>query len=524
MAASHGTQLRGLKAAAVSSKFEGRFGRMFHHLPPARYAKTDSETTDLLNKLGDDMTAGFEDPKVGGDAEESGIPALYTYFGQFIDHDLTFGPEGLFQKIHDPNAVVDFRTPAFDLDCVYGRGPGDQPYMYKDDASFLSGGKILGGSASALDLPRNSATPPRALIGDPRNDENILVSQLQGLFLSFHNRKVDSGLNFGQAQQSTQRHYQYIILNDFLPRIINSNVLDELKTDGEYDQDKLLFYDPRHFPFMPVEFATAAYRFGHSMIRPGYQLNDLDDRLLPIFTAEKGKQDLRGKRAMPDGFGLDWARFIDTEERPYDGAKGSGDESRRLQFAYKVDTSLVNPLGKLPDIVASNPASLAQRNLRRSVDFGLPSGQTVARRMGLEPLHDDAIRIGKSDGSATKPLTSVRPEFAKAFHHNAPLWTYILAEAMASAEGVAVKGSESLKKEDGTSQNPGGIVMTPRLGPVGGRMVAEVFLGLLFADSTSLLGSDEARGWVPPTGADYRLRDFVNFATFAVPAVKTATA
>src|SRR5213079_2810653 len=119
----------------------------------------------------------------GKDDEESGIPALYTYLGQFIDHDITFDPASSLQKQNDPDALTDFRTPAFDLDNVYGRGPSDQPYLYDDGPTFLLGDKIGGGGdPNARDLPRNNATPARALIGDPRNDENTIISQLQGLF------------------------------------------------------------------------------------------------------------------------------------------------------------------------------------------------------------------------------------------------------------------------------------------------------------------------------------------------------
>src|ERR1041385_5576191 len=120
--------------------------------------------------LGEQMESDPDDPKDGADEEESGIPALYTYLAQFMDHDLTFGPEGSFQKQRDPDALVDFRTPAFDLDCVYGRGPGDQPYIYDGD-KFFAGDSLTGGTAGATDLLRNPKNG-RAIIGDPRNDEN----------------------------------------------------------------------------------------------------------------------------------------------------------------------------------------------------------------------------------------------------------------------------------------------------------------------------------------------------------------
>ena len=500
---SHGSPLRGLMSTGRSQTFEGRFGRLFRALPPASYGNTDTETETNLKALGTAMEARRDDPFDGTDPEESGIPALYTYFGQFIDHDLTFGPEGSFQKQRDPDALLDFRTPAFDLDCVYGRGPGDQPYLYDGDKFLLGTAIGGGGDTKAADLPRNQADPARALIGDPRNDENVIVSQLQGLFLRFHNRLLadHQGMSFEQAQLQMQRHYQYVILNDFLPRIVDAGVLNELKTQRLFDQHKLRFYHPKHTPFMPIEFSTAAYRFGHSMIRPSYRLNGNGDLPLAIF-ADSQDQDLRGKHAMDPKRGIDWGRFVDIDTRPYDGAKGSPEQKGRLQFAYRIDTSLVNPLAVLPPNVATGILSLAQRNLLRSFALGLPSGQAVARAMHQPVLHDDQILIGKAvdvpdPGEEPKPIAAINQGI---FKGNCPLWTYILAEAMQH-------------KADVTIPVTGGpaTVKTPRLGPVGGRIVAEVFLGLMFGDSSSLLRSDPA--WVPATSANYTLKDFVRYAT-----------
>jgi Animal haem peroxidase len=503
---SHGSPpLRGLMSTARSQTFDGRFGRMFRSLPVASYGNTDADTTANLTKLGKAMESAPDDPKDGPDAEESGIPALYTYFGQFIDHDLTFGPEGSFQKQRDPDALVDFRTPAFDLDCVYGRGPGDQPYLYNDDGqSFLLGSPIGGGGdAHAADLPRNGASPARALIGDPRNDENVIVSQLQGLFLRFHNRLLvdNQGMSFETAQKQLQRHYQYVILHDFLPRFIDDSVLAELKTNGHFDEHKLRFYRPKKSPFMPLEFSTAAYRFGHSMIRPGYRLNDNDATLLAIF-AETEQKDLRGKHAMDPARGIDWGRFIDTDTRAYGVPDvASADNKKRLQFAYRIDTSLVNPLSKLPPNVATGVISLAARNLLRSFSLGLPTGQAVARAMHITPLDDEQILIGKAvDDPANDekpiPILSVSP----AFKRHCPLWTYILAEAMQHKADVKVAATGAPAS-----------VKTPRLGPVGGRIVAETFLGLMFGDSASLLRADPA--WTPAGPKGYALKDFVLYAT-----------
>src|SRR5712672_3487602 len=188
MSQKHGTPLRGLMSAKNSPLFQGRFGRMFRSLPAAKFGATDVENVANLTKLGVAMSSGLDPVKDGRDDEESGIPSLYTYFGQFIDHDITFDPVSTLQKQDDPDALTDFRTPAFDLDNVYGRGPDDQPYMYDGPREFLKGAPLTNGDPEATDLPRNAARPGRALIGDPRNDENAIVSQLQGLFHRFHNR------------------------------------------------------------------------------------------------------------------------------------------------------------------------------------------------------------------------------------------------------------------------------------------------------------------------------------------------
>ena len=134
----HGSGIRGLTLATKSRTFSGPFGRIFRALPPAEFGPDDAHSEAALTTLGTAMIADPEDPKDGPDAEESGIPAAYTYFGQFIDHDLTFDPASSLQHQNDPDALVDFRTPRFDLDSVYGRGPDDQPYLYVDGRTSSS--------------------------------------------------------------------------------------------------------------------------------------------------------------------------------------------------------------------------------------------------------------------------------------------------------------------------------------------------------------------------------------------------
>lgn len=524
-ACSHGKPLRGLMATPLSNSSEGRFGRMFpisDTMQAATHGKDAKASRDTLMELGRLMTSKLDAPKDGFDAEEGGVPALYTYFSQFVDHDITFDPMSLPTQQVDPDALTNFRTPALDLDNMYGRGPADQPYMYDNAGTkFLLGRKLESGDP---DLPRNNANPARAIIGDPRNDENSIVSQFQALMLRFHNRVVDDhpDLEFPAVQQLVRWHYQWVVVHDFLPKIIKASVLDSLKTNGRYDESKLKFYRWKNQPFIPVEFSVAAYRLGHSMVRAGYRLNNDDATLLQIFpvttevngaTPKGSSQGLTGLQAMASNRGIDWGRFIDVgEPRP----RGEDPDKvpsvtaamkNRLQLAYRLDTSVVTPLSVLPASIAPDePRSLAQRNLLRGFELGLPTGQSIARAMGVVPLTDDQIVIGKAVDAPTSddvagPVSKI-PELA-GLKGQCPLWTYILAEAALPSNRKNIVTPVTEKKE----------ISTPQLGEVGGRIVAEVFLGILFADSTSFLSARPE--WVPSIGkakAGFALRDIVAYA------------
>jgi hypothetical protein len=487
--------VRGAEMPRGSLFFEGRFGRMFRTLPAAKYSD------DALNALGAAMVAPPDDPptpETETDAEENqGINAGYTYLGQFIDHDLTFDPASSLIKQNDPQALTDFRSPRFDLDNVYGRGPDDQPYLYESDGLHMQLGKPMTGNPNdggSRDLPRHASLnggAARALIGDPRNDENVIVSQLQSTMLRFHNRMVDMnpGVGLEEIQRLVRWHYQYVVLNDFLPTIVGidmvQSVLPHLKS-GKcilHDKPVLHFYKWRNEPYIPIEFSVAAYRFGHSMVRPIYRLNETIPRLA-IFDPEGDNKSLTGFREFPSNWAVDWNLFFDMGNNA--PANGAG----RVQKAYKIDTSLVNPLGSLPPSVASNPSSLAARNLLRGLRMGLPSGQDVARAMGVEPLRDDQLAVGKAtqdDPPVAKSITAL-PNFGDEFKGKAPLWYYVLAEAQLQFKTDA----------------------TPiRLGDVGGRIVMETFAGLLLGDSHSFLSQNPT--WTPGK-PDFKMADLIKMA------------
>jgi hypothetical protein len=510
---SHGG-VRGEEQPPHSPLFEGRFGRMFRRLRPASFSQA------ALHALATLMIAEAEaepTPETVVDNEENqGIAAGYTYLGQFIDHDLTFDPASSLMKQNDPDALVDFRNPQFDLDNIYGRGPDDQPYLYEADGRHLQLGRRLTGNpadANARDVPRHTSESgggigrARALIGDPRNDENVIVSQLQATMLRFHNKLTDEhpDQSFAAVQQLVRWHYQWVVLHDFLVTVVGDamvqSILPHLKSGKSMldDQPRLLFYRWRHNPFIPVEFSAAAYRFGHSMVRPIYRLNTTLGTDPPpsndpvngrqfIFHPDDDTQSLNGFRAFPSVWAIEWRLFFDMGDHlPNVGVN-------RLQRAYKIDTSLVNPLGLLPMSFGFIEAqrSLAERNLLRGLRMGLPSGQDVARAMGVPVITDDHLKVGKAteESQTTNPKLVDIQQFGKEFVGNAPLWFYVLAEAQ-----------QQFKKDE-----------TPiRLGPVGGRIVAETFIGLLLADPHSFLS--QAPDWTPNKNCTFTMADLIKKAT-----------
>lgn len=488
---------------------------MFRALPPAGFGNNEHHAMQALHKLAEAMVSAPDTPKDAADNEESGIPSGYTYFGQFVDHDLTFDPASSLQKQNDPDALVDYRTPRFDLDNIYGRGPDDQPYMYSHDGMTLKRGLPLKGGAGnphATDLVRTSAPDNkpeehRAIIGDPRNDENVIVSQLQGIFHRFHNKVIadlqEDGVpaekRFQLAQQIVRFHYQWILVNDFLPRIVSDgplqSVLPHLQkgTNVVTDKPVLAYYHAREFAFMPLEFSAAAYRFGHSMVRPGYRLNA--ETLLPIFSDDPvAKPSLTGFRKFPDNWAIDWNKFLPLESRSA-GSTNENDPMNklRMQLAYRIDTSLADPLKTLPEVAFGRPIpSLAERNLLRGWRMRLPSGQDVARAMGIEPLADKEILIGKFDtGDDADVKGDIVSVAGAVFADNCPLWTYVLAETVPDPKDTR----------------------TRKLGPVGGRIVAETFVGILLADNSSYLSMNPL--WKPTTYAEngvFGLRELVKVA------------
>jgi hypothetical protein len=397
----------------------GRYGRMFD-LPPLEVDDT------VLRALG--ASGGFCD---GGDCkEDSNVAAGWPFFGQYVAHDLTADRSPL--RAHADLAVLrNARSPRANLESLHGGGPVGSPYLYsrEDPAKLLLDGD---------DVPRNQEG--MALIGDPRNDVHVFVSQMQVAFIRAHNLLVDrlredgiaEGDLFEEARRALVWHYQWLIVNEFVPLLAGPEVAAAVRRDGPRH------YRPNGVPFIPVEFADAAYRYGHSQIRQLYRLQP-DGPRYPVFP------DLIGFGPIGDRT-VDWSLLFDVPGRP------------PAQRSKPMDGLLPRSLVELPyaitgDVDDAAFHSLAARDLERGQGTGLPSGEAVARLMGARVLTEDELDLRRTGWEAETPL-----------------WLYILREAMARHEG-------------------------DRLGEVGGGIVAEVLFGLIQADPESYLAVDP--GWTP---------------------------
>jgi hypothetical protein len=471
------------------------FGRMFPSLPP--FADATDVVRGALMAVGapggildaiDDLAAGPKNLIVeagvngnpvapggyGSNPDNPTMTAGSTFVGQFIDHDITFDQTSQLGVTQNPLVSPNTRTPALDLDSVFGGGPGMRPDLYVSNPDGTVGPKLLIGTGGVHeDVPRvaNADGTYSALLGDPRNDESVVIAGLHCAHILFYNRVVDEldqhdlrefpsagagelsipHLAFLAAREITLWHYQWLLVNEHLPQIAGSAIVDDVLARGNR-----FYRPPAGDAFMPIEFGAAAYRFGHSMVRPSYRANftsgtgdspnpGADPFFALIFDrtqtgpVDYDRDDLLGGYPARRRY-IGWQTFFDL---------GDG----QVKNNKKVDTTISTPLFELPvQAIAphtqTSPVVLPQRNLLRQLTWGLPSGQAVAAAMGVDALTaDDLSDIG-----------GVHAPFAT----STPLWYYILAEAKAANDG----------------QN---------LGPVGGRIVTETLVGLLRADPTSYL-------------------------------------
>ncbi|TDR04924.1 peroxidase family protein [Paraburkholderia silvatlantica] len=312
----------------------------FTNLFPLRDEIYPASKLLALSKL---MQGAVDTVKDGPDPEENlWLPAGYTYFSQFVDHDLTFDSTSSLDPalaLEDKSRVpTNLRTPRLDLDCIYGDGPAAQPFMYAaDGATLLYGGTgqpqlqanpngLVASVTATWDLLR--APNGRAIIGDKRNDENSIVCQIQLAMIKYHNKIVEllSGENsdswlvagdiFESARTEVRWTYQRIVVEDFLPRIIREEVLNDLQGLSFEQRKKCYVLYPDKDGIrdnLPREFVAAAYRYGHSGVRTGYRLNP--QTRLSIFPAsnqaDQSADSLLGFDPLPQHHIIDdWGRFF----------------------------------------------------------------------------------------------------------------------------------------------------------------------------------------------------------------------
>jgi len=438
----------------------------------------------LLNALGNLMGNSGRENSI----PDSTIPAGYTYFGQFVDHDVTLDITSSIDSATNANTINNMRTPALDLDSVYGNGPALNPFLYEFPSTNPQtaiklklgtnrntgpggpGGVAGGGGMQVqtdFDIPRIPGTNT-AVIGDPRNDENLIVSQFHHTMLKFHNKVVDllilgsfAGDIFVEAKKIVTHHYQWAVVNDFLNRICGSAAVNNALTNVNA---------PINSSFrMPVEFAVGAYRFGHSLIRDSYWLNFnfINQPLSDVFSFARNPN-----LPVLSNWIVDFNAFFNT-----------GIPVPVFNHARKIDSVLSNGLETLPG-GAGIMAMLATRNLRRGLALGLPSGQGAAQAFGIAPL--TAVQL--TSGLPPDEVTLLNSNGGTLLNKT-PLWYYVLREAAVISNGE-------------------------HLGPLGAKIVADTFVRMLKRDANSYL--NEVGGFVPflPSNAtgEFNVEDLIIFS------------
>jgi len=477
-----------------SSRTTSPCADMFGYLSAARIRKEtrlpfDATSRALLEELGGLM--GDPGRDVGPD---SVIPAGFTYVGQFIDHDITLDVSSNLDVSTDANTIHNMRTPSLELDSVYGRGPALDPFMYVfptvgnptaikfqlgTNSDFGPGGP--GGNAGKpgmktqvdFDVPRISAPANTAIIGDPRNDENLIVSQFHQTMLRFHNAVVDQLLSTGfagdifiEAKRLVTHHYQWAVVHDFLKRICGQPVVTQAINSTSAAVGSAFR--------MPVEFAVAAYRFGHSMVRDVYwvNFNFISATLAQVFEFNRNP-----RLPVFSNWVVDFNAFFDT-----------GVPVPVNNKARKIDSVLAAGLESLPGF-AGMMQVLATRNLRRGLALGLPSGQGMAKQFRVKPLTEAELTQG-----LPAPEVAILQKQNKLLLKKTPLWYYVLREAAVTSGG-------------------------DRLGPVGARIVARTFAQILKRDAASYLNAPTPFTPTLPSAAagDFTFADLVIFAKVTQP-------
>jgi len=421
-------------------------------LPPFQHPGDPKDIKDRLEELAKSMFKARPPPPIPlaqpGNAAHTGqgrVAAAYTYFGQFIMHDLTFDDTPFRSAgLQEPDETINYRNPRLDLDSVYGNGPFSVVHRHLYDGVRFRLGPVRNPNGAFFDVPLMGCFPA---VADERNCENAILRQIHAMFLLLHNLAVDKleekGNQKGRREQlklfeaaraRVRWTFQRLVRHDFLPKVCDVRIYKVVIIEGQ----RRIHWPPGRFS-IPVEFSQAAARFGHSMVRSGYILRKkpvTEEALLgELFGSTRRVGPLPGRKA------VEWAHFANAQKTP----------------AKEMDTRLVNPFADLPDEVIHpfitspmphEPHMLAVRTLCRGAATRLPTGQQL--RVALQP--NSTIDVS---GPAQKLLRKLR------FEHETPLWYYVLLEA------------ESAGKL--------------HLGPIGSRIIAEVIEAALLHDPDSFV-------------------------------------
>jgi Animal haem peroxidase len=464
-------------------------------VPPFRFSRMGP--SGINRQLSETVRRKLAQAMTGGGGGRSRIPAGYTYLGQFVDHDLTFDRTAVMLGDNvSPAQLLQARSPSLDLDSLYGAGPTDpaSAKFYAPDGVHLRTGRT-DQFGEGFDLPRGAGSTAarrrRAIIPDPRNDENLAVAQTHAAFIRFHNRIVDTlpasvpaARRFASARDKVVRHYQWMLRTDYLPRICAPGVVNDVFANGRKAFE--VGAPATVVPTMPIEFSVAAFRLGHSMVRAAYSWNTVFDNgsgtLDLLFTFSAGSGNLGGEPRLLDVWVADFRRLYDFNEA---GRADLAVPTAKFNRARRIDTMLVPPLAGLPGLPATE-ASLAFRNLTRARMLRLATGQQMAtflknKGVSLTPLTRVQIRDG-ANGARLNNLTA--SQRAAVLQHT-PLWFYILREAELN----------------------GG-----RLNGVGARIVAETFHRAMEGSQSSIVRTPTWRPTLGPTSQRFRMVDLLLFA------------
>jgi hypothetical protein len=485
---SRGGREETLAAAAEAQVLPFRFSRM----GPKGTGRqlSDANRTRIANA----MAVG------GGGASQ--IPAGFTYLGQFADHDLTFDKTKVMLGHNISTAdLIQGRSPSLDLDSMYGAGPTEpgSAKFYEADGLHLKMGRTVAADGipakDGFDLPRGAGSTAsakrKAIIPDPRNDENLAVAQTHLAFIRFHNRVVDTlpgsvpmAQRFTQARDIVTRHYQWMLRHDFLPRILPRSVVNDVFNNG-----RKLFEvgaTPIDVPTMPIEFSVAAYRLGHSLVRSAYNWNRIFDNgagtldFLFEFTGLSGT--LGGGQRLPSNWIADFRRLYDFGEA---GRANLVVPANKFNRAMRIDTRLSTPLKTLPGFPADED-NLAFRNLTRAKMLNLATGLQMVRFVKSKGVTVTRLTNAQiRDGNNGAKLDGLTAAGRSALLANPPLWFYILREA---------------------ELNNG------RLKGVGARIVAETFHRAMEGSKVSIVRHPSWRPTLGPDNTTFRMVDLLLFA------------